>query len=369
MIDWIKAKVWIEHDPLPTGCVMKLSPSGEVEWQSATGLQVEGSHESSVRLSTETVEDGRGRLLVIDGNLLKFVQGHNLFGTGSVAQVLADGLCAVCDRLGIPYTADEYNRVLSGDFELWRVDCTAMVEYPSADDALQALAAYHAGATMRYRTRSSAAGDTLYFGQRSRRWSLKVYPKGPELRKHGRAFLSEHPDGDAFASWADRCLRFEVVLRRMELDRRELTHGSAWKSGQCLQVVEEAMSALQVGATPPPVTHLPRTLRAAVAAWQAGHDVATLYSRAQYYRVCKAAQAHGINLRLPAADAPSAIPQARIIKGELATVPAAFRTSSAFHDFGAAQPLDYAAQGDQLAARRARARQRMAVVVPLRKLA
>ncbi|WP_283159726.1 phage/plasmid replication protein, II/X family, partial [Xanthomonas axonopodis] len=71
-------------------------------------------------------------------------------------------------------------------------------------------------------------GSTLYFGQHSRRWSLKLYSKGQEIhaRGHGQDAILNLPHAVA---WADRTLRAELTIRSMELKRMALDQVAAWK--------------------------------------------------------------------------------------------------------------------------------------------
>ena len=54
-----------------------------LDWCFTKPLPVVGSHDANVRIKTSAFygEQGFGRELRIDGNLVKFFQGHNLFGS------------------------------------------------------------------------------------------------------------------------------------------------------------------------------------------------------------------------------------------------------------------------------------------------
>ena len=72
MIDWITAVVPCFHEkPLDSGRITKINSSGEVEWESLTAISVVGSHDSSLRLKTHSVNDfGNGTHIYFDGNQL-----------------------------------------------------------------------------------------------------------------------------------------------------------------------------------------------------------------------------------------------------------------------------------------------------------
>lgn len=70
-------------------------------------------------------------------------------------------------------------------------------------------------------------GSTLYFGKNSRRWSLKLYSKGQEIRAtgHGQDAVLALPHA---VEWADKTLRAELTLRGMELQRLNLAYVGQW---------------------------------------------------------------------------------------------------------------------------------------------
>ena len=86
MIDWITAIVPCFHvTPLSGGRITKTTASGEIEWESLSAISVVGSHDSSLRLKTHSInEHGHGTHIYFDGNPVKFLQGHNLLDRKSV---------------------------------------------------------------------------------------------------------------------------------------------------------------------------------------------------------------------------------------------------------------------------------------------
>ena len=58
---------------------MSFDPLGNQEWVCNKKLSVEGSHSSKIQLQSHTEN-----LVYFTGNPVKFLQGHNLFGTNDL---------------------------------------------------------------------------------------------------------------------------------------------------------------------------------------------------------------------------------------------------------------------------------------------
>ena len=83
MIDWVTAKLPCNND-LRGGCVAKCDADGNVVWLSESFITVEGSHESSISIKALTPQT-----IVVSGNPVKWLQGHNLFGTNDLTLLMA----------------------------------------------------------------------------------------------------------------------------------------------------------------------------------------------------------------------------------------------------------------------------------------
>ncbi|MBE0138152.1 hypothetical protein FOT52_02250, partial [Citrobacter portucalensis] len=239
MIDWITAIVPCFHEkPLDSGRITKINSSGEVEWESLTAISVVGSHDSSLRLKTHSVNDcGNGTYVYFDGNPVKFLQGHNLFGTDNLILLLSTVLKKITSipELGLNPTDFDVRSWEKGNFKLNRVDCTAMFDVGNTANALSWIRQAEMNATLSHRGRGQVTkGSTLYFGKSSRRSSVKFYAKGEEFQKHSHAAFLQLP---ALVDYANRGLRCEVVLRSLELNHRGLSSGSAWDDLLPLQIV------------------------------------------------------------------------------------------------------------------------------------
>jgi II/X family phage/plasmid replication protein len=148
-------------------------------------------------------------------------------------------------------------------------------------------------------------GSTLYFGKQSRRWSLKLYSKGQEIiaKGHGQDSILDLPHAIA---WADCTLRAELTLRSMELKRMQLSIGKDWihQDGVPSEVTAQLLRDRFGGMTMTTTTRIGAdtlatfrpALRAAVAAWEAGHDLRAMFAKATFYKFRAELLPHGIDI-------------------------------------------------------------------------
>lgn len=297
MIDWVTARVPCTMPaPINGGCVVAVKPSGEVEWATDRRLQVEGSHSSTMAVR------GTGSLLELSGSPAKFLQGHNLFGSGDVV----GGVCRVMERLTsvLELVPSEHDRELwrSGGFDLTRVDVTRMYDLGSRERVRAALDALRVVARVSHQRTDSYGSGTVYLGQRSRRLSLKLYDKLAELltRGHGLPDTMAPVWHQKLTEWASGKLRAELTLRGKELAERRLRLGAAWSPTVAESLLNERLDAVQLNDTvrlaDDELRGLPGRLVAVYEAWRAGRDVRALYSRPTFYRYRRELLEHGIDI-------------------------------------------------------------------------
>lgn len=294
MIDWATFKIPCYHlNRIEGGRVIKVSPDGLIEWETVTSHSVIGSYDSSIRIKTSDVNsEGYGTHLYVDGNPLKFLQGHNLFGIDnlvSLIQGLMIKLWAI-EELGLRPTMFDINAWEKGFYRLTRVDCTFMYDVETPDNANAWIRQAEQCATLSHRGKGQiTSGSTLYFGKHSRRAAVKFYPKGQEFRKHAHNSLLEIP---SLVEYADKALRVEVVLRSMELQRRLLNVASNWDDNISYNVVNGFLRNLHMSEieaiAPSKTENLRPVLKAVYELWKAGHDIRGMYPRPTFYRYRKA---------------------------------------------------------------------------------
>lgn len=349
MIDWTTLVVPCLHPKLISdGAFQRVKAGGEIEWVSHKRLQVRGSYDSAVSVRSATwigdwCEDGGGASHIeISGNLVKFFQGHNLWGTDDLHGLVWEFLRWLTNRdlhaesRMVTPTESDIAAWRAGAYSLTRVDITDSFHLPSRADVLTWLRAAESTAHLSHRGRGQLVkGSTLYFGQHSRRWSLKLYAKGQEIEAdgHGQESVMQLPSA---VEWADRALRAELVLRGMELRRRGLATGAAWRAlfgeldrigssvaASFLRPVLGAMTMTTTGELPDDVFDaLTPSQRLAFLAWQAGHDLRATLSNGSFYRLRGKLLPHGIDIAtLQPKEASNVVPLVRVLEAVPASIP------------------------------------------------
>lgn len=281
MIDWVTLRGYVgAHEPISDGAIISVSADGELEWQTRRRLAVESpSSETNVfirSVDSQTVE--------VSGNLLRWLQGHNIVGIEDVASIVT-GWCAAATRRDVPLPTQW------GELTLTRVDIAHCYDLGSSEAVIDWLRHAASGGHMRNRGRGSLIAEgTVYWGQRSRRWSLKAYDKEAELKHHKR--------GEAVA--ARGLLRVETTYRGLELTRLGLAPLAAWGHNSAKVLY---MSAIEKFTLPEGVSHpkelvadVPLHLRGTLLMWAEGIDVRSVMSRATAYRHRRELLAHGVDV-------------------------------------------------------------------------
>lgn len=291
MIDWLKLRIPVPAvGRIPGDIVCIFTPEGELKWQKVRAAELRGSYESNVHVSACPVTGA----LVIDGNPVKFFQGHNVFGTDDV-----QGLAwAIIDTVSSALDFDLAN-IETSDIDVARVDINRSFACGSLDNARAAVRALAENATMKYRGRGQLSREgTAYWGKHSRRDALKAYAKGHELLDHPIA--KDHPMRHQLAGFAQQLLRIELVLRSMSLKDRGLSILSRWDEATVDMLYREAMGKLTVPdnieLAPAMLQGLSPRLRLAYSAWTRGDDLRATLPRMTFYRYRKELLKFGVDL-------------------------------------------------------------------------
>lgn len=338
MIDWITAVVPCTHvEPIRDGCFQRVDGSGEVEWSSDRRLMVKGSHDSAISIRTAAWE-GDCTHIEVSGNLAKFFQGHNLWGSDDLPGLLWEFLRWLAIEHGtkasplVSPTESDIAAWRDGSITLQRVDVTESFHLANLGEVLSWLRIAEQTAHLAHRGRGQLTkGSTLYFGKNSRRWSLKLYAKGQEIRApgHGQNAVLNLPSA---VEWADRTLRAEMTIRSMELKRLGLGHVSGWmiRDGvpfESAELLREKLGAMTMTTTATLSDDVLATLtssqRLAYAAWLAGEDLRALLSNGSFYRLRSKLLPHGIDVAtvMPKEGTSNVVPLHRVLEAVPATIP------------------------------------------------
>lgn len=292
MIDWLTLPDFPCWHPIPIdgGHVLSIDPDGNMEWEARKTLKVVGSHDATIQLKTIDVDSsGAGTRLLITGNPVKFIQGHNLFGTNDLIGLVVAFMDKLAPLAGLEPTPFDRRLWLNGAFRLSRADLTRMFELSSRADVLAWLRQAEQTATLPYRGKGQITkGNTLYFGKHSRRSSLKFYAKGEEFEKKGAPAMKELP---ALSRYAESALRAEYTIRGMELKRQGLDVAANWDDKTVESVTLKVLQGLHIDdytmITPERIDELRPAVRAVYELWKEGHDIRGMYPRPTFYRYRK----------------------------------------------------------------------------------
>lgn len=288
MIDWYSGLLGYDGSMLRPNTVCELTPEGATVWSSERKLQVKGSYDTAVLVGRSaptdamtTAADKYGLLCAVDclyvsGNPAKWLQGHNVFGPS------VHDLGPVLRSLVRSFPAEV--RPADAVEDVWpavhrsRVDVTTTVDMGSHRLVHEWLRAA-ASSTRSRHGRALVSGDTVYWGQHSRRWTMKAYCKFCELQAH-----PPQVDGwrDRLLPWTEGQLRLELCLRGQELKPRgTLEEAVIWEYMNRIEVgIMKDTSDGFDGVAP----LLPRGVRLTLREWVAGVDVRHTLPGRTFYR-------------------------------------------------------------------------------------
>ncbi|MGK2915945.1 MAG: phage/plasmid replication protein, II/X family, partial [Porticoccaceae bacterium] len=317
MIDWVSGvfhqRPEYQQTPIyDTGRTISVDPDGAVEWQKAGFVMVEGSHDNRI-----FVRSADRCSLLLSGNPVKFLQGHNLFGSTDYLGLWLSAGQEVRSKHGFfpsPETADSL--FLPPRFT--RLDLTR--SYRFSTDASARAWLRDVASTARSRHGGSVlSGTTVYWGKTasgkdSRRWTMKAYLKSDELKARGRGHrlsssLASIPGAvDELTDWACGVVRFELILKGMELDLIDSKLSVAGLSFADLSIADVwkwyfdrltwNRNAEVLNMSDPP--KLPNHLAGYLARWRCGEDLRACLAHDTFYRTRRALLAAcGVDIASP----------------------------------------------------------------------
>nr|CDL66500.1 unnamed protein product [uncultured bacterium] len=332
MIDWLSMVVPCTHsEPITGGEVVSIKPGGEVDWHCVKRTTVEGSFSTGLQVRTATHTAQPCSHLEISGNPVKFFQGHNLWGTDDLLALSVTTVETVASLLGLTPSAQDVESWHSGLIQLTRVDVTQSFHLDNMAQVLAWLRSAEQTAHLSHRGRGQLVkGSTLYFGKSSRRWSLKLYAKGQEIRAkgHGQDVILALPSA---VEWAEKTLRAELTLRSMELKRQGLHLAMAWGGDGVPSSVTAALLRDRFGGmTMTTTSHLSAeildslrpSLRMAYQSWAAGADLREILPARTFYRHRAALLPHGIDIAtLVPREVSNVVPLFKVLEAKPVDVP------------------------------------------------
>lgn len=307
MIDWITALIPLEHkEAINGGNVTSISQDGEIDWTVHKKLEVLGSFDSSLHVKSDlsrfTPETGMFTHIIFDGNPVKFFQGHNLWGTDDLVGLMVETVSRICNLLSLTPTADDWEQITKGYYQLKRVDSTGMIALGSNADVEAFLYSAERTAHMRYKGQGIMTKGTLYFGKHSRRESLKMYNKLNEIKAKGHELPRELQSLPELYKWTTGKLRLEVVTRSMQLKDLGLQLACNWGENTPQDTLYRLLNGLNMSEqhtlTAANLDGLPPRLIGIYHNWKDGHDLKKILPKATFYRYRNEMLKHGIDIAI-----------------------------------------------------------------------
>jgi II/X family phage/plasmid replication protein len=303
MIDWVDFLAPLEHNegqgsPFYAGEVMSTTPDGELDWGIYKRMQMLGSHASTIQIRSARMRDDR-QAIRVSGNLVKWFQGHNVFGTSDIRSLVPAALEKICEIGGLQPTPEELTSWRIGDIDLHRTDCTQSVSFGTEQRCLNALRSLDQTSNMKFRGRGQFNGHSLLFGKGSRTWSLTLYSKATEMRKHKLpSGLADTP----IQAFADGLLRIEFRILSMHLKELGLDKLWAWCENTDSTVHQMMLQNLQISDATmidsDIIESLPTRYKLIYQSWRDGHDLRTILTRPTFYRHRRALLSHGVDIAI-----------------------------------------------------------------------
>ena len=301
---------------------MSFDPLGNQEWVCNKKLSVEGSYSSKIQLQSHSEN-----LVYFTGNPVKFLQGHNLFGTNDIRHLMRLFFDKLLEQSSLGLCPDpfQYDLIQDGHYELTRVDINESWHLNNSREVQAWIRAVGSTAYMKHRGAGQFSGDTSYFGKNSRRWGLKCYSKGLEILAKGHKLPDELCIPEML-EYADKALRIEAFIRQLELKRRGLNLVSNWDIDTPTELLLECISKLELSDVymlqDDVLDTLPPRLRLTYQAWLNGDDLKTVLSRPTFYRYRKQILQYGVDISSKSPkEKNNVIPLIRVLEAKPVGIP------------------------------------------------
>jgi len=316
MIDWVTCKIpFFCHGKLNDGEFAKFTKDGELEYCIGTRLPVVGSHDSKIHIrTTEYDDDGNTIEIQISGNPVKYLQGHNLFGSSDLLNLMYETVLNISEKLGVIQPKNVLEQIRTGCYELSRIDINRMF---SLENRAQVLSFINVMAS-NSRTKSQSSimkGQTVYFNKESKRWSIKIYSKGQEInlaRNKKPGMIIMPPE---LLLWADDKIRIELTLKSNELRESGLHLASEWRNIEELDIFTDYVERIQM-ASQNKIDNLSSkielaSVRSTYIHWLNGEDPRFILAKRTFYRHRKALLEHDVDISILNSKEPQ--PSAKIV--------------------------------------------------------
>lgn len=334
MIDWFRGEIDFLHDPIPAGHVLSFDSDGTVEWDCVKSIVCRSSHETSIKIkSTGGNGEGRATSLMVDGNLAKFLQGHNVFGSRDLNTLLLLAFRKVVELNhghlhGCSAVELTEAKIRKGDYKVKMLDINQLYDVGNDASVEAWLHAAHMRAMSRH-GKSSRDKGTVYLGKSSKRWAFKFYNKHREMNNKGKTHqLPDHLQNLGLEGFVQGKLRAELRIFAKELEKHGITHGYHLNPTTLDQLFNTYLGKIdmttQATLIDEQLLKMPLTLQGSYQLWRQGADLRQLLPHNTFYRHRRALLDYGIDINAThlAPEHNNVVPLMRIIEAVPVATPA-----------------------------------------------
>ena len=238
---------------------------------------------------------------------MKYLVGHNLFGTNNLTLLVLDILELIYNRFGLTFTERDVAFYTELGVLLSRVDvngCFLVGSQINVVETMYLLREYFLDHGRDIVAHEGPDGiETLYLGKNSSRSTLKFYNKYREMLAKGNSM--NLPYYDELLRLAEKMVRFEATERTPQLQESGRKKSKVWTPGTAREILEGALHDLglssQLLAELPDddLADLNAACRAKYTLWRDGIDLSQHYPAYTFDRDRKMFLGKGIDIARP----------------------------------------------------------------------
>jgi hypothetical protein len=242
-------------------------------------------------------------ILVLEGSVIGYCQGHNVFGSCDVPSLVLNAFKAMHKRGAFELSREDQRRVERGDnVKMNRVDGGVNFALPDGVSATRALVGLaHEMVDKGMNTATYGYGETVYRNQHSQSSALKFYDKAKELTDN-KGLPKNLPNREAIMEFAKSVIRCEVVLRHPKLKAAEMTTPKDCTFALLKSELENAIGrmnlkrSVRAGLTALDLRDVKQMYHTTYRCWEHGDDLETLLEPKAYKRQAAYFAERGISL-------------------------------------------------------------------------
>jgi II/X family phage/plasmid replication protein len=243
MVDWLRVRVEVDHNPdeINDGMRFDVVKSGGSYGEPMQSYKETWVTEPSYsnKLKVKSTKDGT---LLIDGNLGKWITGHNITGDSDVIELVHKAVMKLAEiSEHITPTQQQLEDIQKGYFKVDMIDINKAILFDNKDKALKYLERLKLHASYP-RFDKVVKNNGIYFGYDSKRKIFKYYHKGNEITNN-RKYQNKN---DELQALADRMIRCELRLKSRQLNDNNLLNGFNWTPETVKQLIDDAHSRLRM---------------------------------------------------------------------------------------------------------------------------